>query len=606
MDLCRISYISIRNFLSIGDTPVVINFSEHNNIIHVKGKNGAGKTTIFLALFYGLFGKVLKNINQEEIINRIVKKNLEIIIHFDNYRVIRTRKPNALKFFKDNEELTLSGMPLTQELINNALKLHYESFVNLSYFGQHNYYTFLNCDPSTKRKIVENILSLEKYNKYAEVAKKKKKLIEDDVKYHLRELELHQFQSEESLKQIQSTRMQSQNWELEKERTLNDLIVRKKNCKVDDILKCEKAQVEFEKQKENAQLAYDVLFEKISIINNLSLELFSKISELKNNYINLHNKQNESKDRKSKISRLESGVICDHCFGTVSIDNYKHILDKEDENIQNLSIEMNKIKTAMLPLQEEYKGLLDEIKLLNGSVKEEQDNKIRAQEKLRKVLEYKERLKPEIEEMSRVDIAIEQKKNEKNPYNSLVEDLEKIHLSFFDKIVIIKESVQEKESLLPYYDFWIKGFSDDGIRSFIIEEILPILNDRIEYWLGVLTDDTIHLSFDRYLKEIIDEDSYSSLSGGQVSKCDLALSQAFSDINRISCGSCPSLLILDEVAANVDRNSINNVYQMIYELSKERQVFVITHNPDLQELLEQAEVLEVEKINKVSNYSWKN
>ncbi len=42
-----------------------------------------------------------------------------------------------------------------------------------------------------------------------------------------------------------------------------------------------------------------------------------------------------------------------------------------------------------------------------------------------------------------------------------------------------KDELKESEDLVPYYDFWLKAFGDTGIRKYVIDGIIPTLNDRI-------------------------------------------------------------------------------------------------------------------------------
>jgi DNA repair exonuclease SbcCD ATPase subunit len=105
-------------------------------------------------------------------------KNLCVEIYWDNYKIERRRKPDSLKFWKDDTgkfddstELTLGGMPATQTLIENTLGLNYQTFINIFIFTDDNSTSFLECDAAEKRNIVENLLSLEKYRSYNENAK---------------------------------------------------------------------------------------------------------------------------------------------------------------------------------------------------------------------------------------------------------------------------------------------------------------------------------------------------------------------------------------------------------------------------------------------------
>jgi DNA repair exonuclease SbcCD ATPase subunit len=184
----------------------------------------------------------------------------------------------------------------------------------------------------------------------------------------------------------------------------------------------------------------------------------------------------------------------------------------------------------------------------------------------------------------------------------MVEKLEQEIKSCQDKADLNSKNLFELEALNPYYDFWVDGFGDQGIRSLILNEVIPVLNGRINFWLQFLMDGKIKVNFDRDLEEKIerfpgDGDAfvYNSLSGGEHSRVDLAISQGFAQVMMMTSGACPEFVALDEVGAHLDRPGIVSVHKMILELSKNRQVIVITHDPDLLDLLDGCDVIEVEK-----------
>ncbi len=184
-----IKYLFAKNFLCFGKDPFIIDLKKFGNIVLIKGKNldvsesdssssnGAGKSSIPEILVYTLFGKTIKQpkkITHKDVINNQIGKGLVTEVRWDKYRVIRTRKPDSLRIWEsesevwdENTEITLGGQPATQKLIEEKLGLNYETFVNVVVFTDNNAGSFLECDPSSKRDIVENLLSLEKYKNFS-------------------------------------------------------------------------------------------------------------------------------------------------------------------------------------------------------------------------------------------------------------------------------------------------------------------------------------------------------------------------------------------------------------------------------------------------------
>jgi len=156
----------------------------------------------------------------------------------------------------------------------------------------------------------------------------------------------------------------------------------------------------------------------------------------------------------------------------------------------------------------------------------------------------------------------------------------------------IKKQIADTEALYSYYDFWADAFGDDGIRKFVINEIVPALNSKLDYWLQILIDNKIKVSFDDSLNETItkhpDNDKeliYAVLSNGQKRRINLAVTQAFAHVMMLSHGICPNILFLDEISTNIDSIGIQAIYNMICELSKNKKVFITTHDQELISML---------------------
>ena len=115
-------YISAKNFLCFGPDGIEINFEDYGNIVLIRGNNldvtdedgktssnGVGKSSILEILSYGLFGKTIKypkKVSHKDVINNQICKKLEIEVCWDGFRVLRTRKPDGLKFW-ENKDLFL-------------------------------------------------------------------------------------------------------------------------------------------------------------------------------------------------------------------------------------------------------------------------------------------------------------------------------------------------------------------------------------------------------------------------------------------------------------------------------------------------------------------
>jgi DNA repair exonuclease SbcCD ATPase subunit len=191
----------------------------------------------------------------------------------------------------------------------------------------------------------------------------------------------------------------------------------------------------------------------------------------------------------------------------------------------------------------------------------------------------------------------------KSPYEEILQNAKENVIETTSKIEVKKSEIKEKEDELPYLDYWIKGFGDKGIRKFIIDKIVPALNNKLEYWMRYLMEDQIKIVFDNEFNEKIDQKPadgnpfvYYTLSNGEKQRINLSLALAFSYIRALNYGTCPSILFLDEITKGaIDKNGVLGLYNMILELAKERQVFITTHDVNLLNLLEGFDTIRLKK-----------
>jgi DNA repair exonuclease SbcCD ATPase subunit len=647
----KITYVKAKCFLSIGLEPIEINFSKLKNIVNIRGynfdrragsSNGSGKSSVTEMIVYGLYGNVLKEMSHKEVINVKIKKGLEVEVHFEMngnaYRVIRKRKPDGLELWCNDVDVSLGGMPATQVELERIIGLTYKAFTNIAFFGQHNLKSFLKCDAATKRQIVENLLSLEKYNRYCATAKEKKKKIEVDLLSSIKDYE--NAVKHVSVADTHSIQLQQQqsHWNATRHTELKGLKI--KLAAKDDqikntdhgaaILAYQQSQEELPKvrekivsnttTKELIEKKYEELKEKLDVqkadYHSLGLKISTIDSQivLTNLGIKAANKSIES------LSELKDGEECPVCHGVVGKDNYHHITEHQNFQLAKHQEEMKVHHASKEELKAEQEKAKEAILKTNESAKqyaakinEYRDSLVKLESKRQSLESVKEPsiglnetlLSQQRDNIVQLIAAKEAEINAGNPYQEMIVSNQKERDEHQLQADTIKSNIKTLEARLPYYDYWIKGFGDKGIRSLIIDGMMPALNTRVNYWLQFLIDNQIKLTFDQNFDETIcsnppdgDPFVYNGLSGGEHMRIDLAISQAFAYLMMLSTGTCPSIVALDEVATNIDRVGIETIWATICELSRDRQVIVITHDPDLLNLLESgSDTLTIEKRN---------
>ena len=640
--------IKASNFFCFGNKGIELDFDSFQNIVFIKGinkdivdqngkfsSNGSGKSTIPQIITYCFYGKTIKSpkkISHKDIINNKNGKKLSVEVIFDNYKVVRTRKPDSLRVWKsdtgvwdDSTEITLGGMPSTQELINNIIGLSYESFLNVCVFTDDNNSCFLELDHAEKRKIVENLLNLEKYRDYLDTAKELSKTNKDKIKSLA--LELSYIDTNKRNIEFNISSIKDNIKKYEDNIISSILIIERKIEAFNNEIKNSSYEEDLKVYEDNQDkikkidVSLDAFFVKKEEVTAKTTEVFKVYNEKlteKTDYeskmrefsleINTTEKNINTFDNKiNKFKNLEPNMICDKCFGTIKPENYQEFIDNalKDKKISEIDLitlnnNFNEVKIIHDEIIKSIQELIEKLnKIKSFSTKlNEEENKLKILKA--SLMNFK---KPELtnqELIIKTQIKnLEQEKEEKNklltgrnPNQDLL-DQNNIKLNESaedDKNTRIE--IQNLETLNSYYEFWFEAFGDEGIRKLVVSEIIPALNSRLSYWLQILIDNKIEIKFDSSLNEFISkfpdcdkELIYAVLSNGQKRRINLAVNQAFAHVMMLSHGVAPNIIFLDEVTSNIDQIGVQAIYDMICELSKSKKVFVTTHDQDLISML---------------------
>lgn len=636
------------NFKNYGNIVLVEGINKDSKIIESdeeldmrSNSNGTGKSSIQEILVYAIYGKTIKRpekINIDDVIHNKIGSDCKCVVEFDKYRVVRTRMENGKKNknnlrlweseegkWDDSTETTLGSMSSTQKKIDEIVGLSYESFINICIFTDDQRSCFLECDKNTKREIVENLLSLGAYREWFESSKEAKKEIKSQIESETKEFSMVLNNQEDSEKRLRLTRSKEDQWNQQKQQETEEL----KNK-----LKTKKEELKKKSDVGTALALYQEAQENIQRINEEIPKIETQKKELQDKVILVDQKETEQKEYAQKfteefndlsrqikykleekkkvqkeieeLKKEEPGKKCIKCKGLVDIKNIDEYILELEKEVANVDLVIKKEIPILKEMEEESKQLKikqSKLKEIRSQVEEKIIVLNSKSEKLRKeFLEYSKVKEPranedEIAIKQKIEELIEQiKKNEsvvESPFKDILQNDEQEIKKIKNLVEEKKEIIKSLEEKIPYYDYWISGFGEQGIRKWIIEGIIPDLNKRINYWLHFLIDNVITLNFDNELQEKIERNPpdgdpyiYYAMSTGQRRRLNLAVGHSFAYITELSSDSVPSLIFLDEVTTNVDPSGVLGIYKMIRELAENKQVFVTTHDQDLIKMLE--------------------
>ena len=611
--------------------------------------NGTGKSSIQEIITYALYGKTVKRpekLGANDVVHNKIGKDAKVELIFDNYRIVRVRKEggndkkNSLRLWESCDdiwdkttEITQGTMATTQERIESIIGLSYEAFVNMCIFTDDQRACFLECDSKQKKEIVENMLSLGSYRGWFENAKILRKEIKVKIDTKAKEYNLLINSKDDASRRLSLTKEKEKTWRETKKNELETLINNAgKAIKMfgssDNgaaVLAYQKAQEKIkeinEKLPEKEQIKSD-LESKLQFAKNKETEVKNEAGVVSDEYQDLNRKAkdliSDRSNKEKEIQKLklnEIGTKCDKCKGEVLEENI-------NEYVNELNVDINKINNQLKNILENSKEVQSKVEIVKQKQEKIKNFITSFNNQISTVDTEMKQLRNEMVEASRVrepktdneeallQAKIEElkkqitiKKNEltgDSPFKEIIENDEQELKKSSEKVDEKNKEVKELEAELPYYDYWITGFGEQGIRKWIVDGIVPELNNRINYWLQFLIDNRITLKFDNELNETIQRNPvdgdpyiYHAMSTGQRRRLNLSVSQSFAHIMMLSAGSIPSIIFLDEVSTNVDFSGNIGIYKMILELAQDRQVFITTHDQGLLQMLEGCEVLDL-------------
>jgi DNA repair exonuclease SbcCD ATPase subunit len=214
--------------------------------------------------------------------------------------------------------------------------------------------------------------------------------------------------------------------------------------------------------------------------------------------------------------------------------------------------------------------------------------------------------------IQRNDEQIEALKKEANPYIAMIDSIA-IKIANVDKeIKAFSVGRSKLTDDLKYLDYWEKAFSNSGIKSFILDSVISMLNTKVNYCLDKLTNGEIKAIFStqkelKSKKEMRENFNikinkngndalFDDLSKGERCKTDTAVNYALQYLAETYHGAKLNFMFYDEALDGLDSVGCNQVIKFLREeLERFNSIFVVTHNNDLRQNFD--EVLIVEKNN---------
>ena len=525
-----------KNFLSTGNqfTEVLLDRSPTTLII---GENGSGKSTMLDALCFGLFGKAYRPIKKNQLVNSINTSGAVVEVEFEigknKFKVVRSIKPNDFQIIRNGEAMDQEAhsRDFQKILEDSILKLNYKSFTQVVILGSSCFIPFMQLSTSHRREIVEDILDIKIFSTMNMLLKQNYKTISGE----LSELELEEnlYRSKQEMEETHLGKI-----EQDAEKRIEVLTKERDKYNVD----------KKERETRNQEI-------QTALVNKTSVEAdSSKLSTLRT----------QVKTKKSEVDKQRNFFVknddCPVCEQPIK-QSFKKLRNKE------LLDQSQKYESAIGEMESELNRLNSNLSELNMLSSELQQNNA----EIKALTSMAEKCQKDLDQLSK-------DKKETDEIRSHIEDLK----SNIQEIDIRMKELKEENF---YLDICKNLLHDTGIKSKIIKQYLPVMNQTIQKYLGIL-DFYVNFHLNEQFEETIksryrDDFSYSSFSEGEKMRIDLALMFTWREIARLKNSTNTNLLIMDEVFdSSLDASGTDDFLKILNELESQN-IFVISHKGDV-------------------------
>jgi DNA repair exonuclease SbcCD ATPase subunit len=542
--------IEWKNFLSTGNSANKVLLTKSPTTLII-GKNGEGKSTILDALCFALFGKPFRNINKGQLVNSINQKNCLVEIQFSvnnkSYKVIRGIKPNKFEIWCDDEMINqdAAAKDYQKVLEQQILKLNYKTFTQVVILGSASFVPFMQLSSAQRREVIEDILDIRIFSTMNQLLKEKA----SDTKAEIARIETEIANAK--------TKVEAQNAII---KTITD-------ARADNIRSVQEKITSSTEEVERTQLEVDNL---IGEITNLKDQIKDKtkvqedLKKAESIRSKLHSKIETCEHHKEFFT---SHDVCPSCSQSIPEEHKHTILSDLNDKVADQNSKVSELETVLGSLNERLSNInsvLDQITEKNIEL----STKNSAITLINKQIDT---LKTEVETHQTDTSNLDQ---EKAKLKTLAQDaMEKIKA---------KTSLSEHRNLEEVAGLLLK---DNGIKTAIIREYLPIMNKLINKYLNQM-DAYIHFELDEAFNEIVksrfrDEFTYASFSEGEKMRIDLAILFTWRQIAKMKNSVNTNLLLLDEIFdSSLDTAGTDYFLNLMNAFGENTNIFVISHKGD--------------------------
>ena len=548
--------LRLRNFLSFGNAYTDIDLTAEGTIlingenIDNGGANGVGKTTIINAICYALYNNPFDKISLKRLINNtngekdtLMEVSLRFLKGDKEYEIYRCRGSETnIEISCDGQDITLDSVAENDKMVVEIIGYSYELFTNVIVFAG-GMEPFLLKSVGDQRKLIEELFNITILSEKAKTLKEKIKITEGDINIQEAVIREQQNAVARYNKQVADAEARILKWEEDKETSITKIKAQLES--IDGI--------DFEAEKARHE-ELKITSDGVKILRQLSQASEKKVRE--------------AITKCSKIGK-----------------DLEHLRDSKCPYCLQQFADAG-AKIAELEKQEE--ALIAEIDELKKEF-EETDANLKAAEELEK--QIKESIEhPNLDALLKIRTDAEVLRDKLKQTEASTNP----HLEAFEALLTesVKETntkkLDELKTLLEHQQFMLKLLTDKNsfLRRSIINETIPFLNDRLNYYTSELGlphlvnfADDMSCTVSEYGREL----DFGNLSNGEKKRVNIAMSLAFRDVLHHLHGRANCMFIDELDGGALDLPGVDSIIRVLKKKSRDDNlaIWIISHRPEM-------------------------
>lgn len=602
--------MSVRNFKSFGRKQTID--LSHLGLTLLVGhneddfqSNGAGKSSLLDAIVYGLYGDVPSKATKSSLINRKKGKNMMIFLSFmstgNEYHIYRYRKDkeyhNKTLLYRNGKNITQKSVKDTNKYIQSLIGIDMQTYLHSYMFSGTNA-KFASLTDSEKKQVLDKMIDVSIYPIARACSKQDAKM----AKGKIQQAKSDNVINDTNIKSYQAQKKQSE--------------ITYKNRK------------QFKASLGKQIKLVNTASNKIKSSKDKIVQLEKRISDSQakfNKYDQYKNKANLFRQGLNRVNSKIDSLGAQSNQEVSSIQDFtKKLVDLSKQKVNHCywcGQKLNEVQRKHEIIQVAKK--LNDHKITNASLKKQIS--IVAVTYSRMSAQYS-KLKKQIPDMSKATKQLSKDNNKLSKYKStingfnngkrLVKDLKSQYHKytttqtpeFFDKKIQTRK--QMKDNTVKFIQKCTKQYrlykacemvySNHGASSFLLDLVLPFINQQANSYLSVLTHGDISLEIvptttshstgntsEKINMKITNNhgsNNYKELSSGEKRRVDLGIILALQDYVLSKSSSRMNICFYDELFDSLDNRGVEDVVNLLKQRSKQfSNIVVVSHNPELQE-----------------------